>query len=206
MAEARSSQIREIIETALRLSPAEREEYLAKISVTDSSLRDLLAERLGDAPDTATRALPTSGTGHYVFSENYIVAGRFRIVRFLGRGGMGEVYEAEDLELGATIALKTIRPEIVEQSQALNRLRKETYLARKVTHPNVCRIFDFSHDGDVSFITMELLSGGTLADRLRDPKTVSFNDARDWVLQMIEGLGAAHRAGVIHRDFKPGNV
>jgi serine/threonine protein kinase len=119
---------------------------------------------------------------------------------------MGEVYEAEDLELGATIALKTIRPEIVEQSQALNRLRKETYLARKVTHPNVCRIFDFSHDGDVSFITMELLSGGTLADRLRDPKTVSFNDARDWVLQMIEGLGAAHRAGVIHRDFKPGNV
>ncbi len=206
MAEARSSQIREIIEAALRLPPAEREEYLARISVSDSALHEVLAERAGDPPDTVTRAVPAGGMGRHVFSENYVVAGRFRIVRFLGRGGMGEVYEAEDLELGATIALKTIRPEIAEHSQALNRLRKETYLARKVTHPNVCRIFDFSHDGDVAFITMELLSGGTLADRLRDPKTISLNDASDWVLQMIEGLGAAHRAGVIHRDFKPGNV
>ena len=206
MAEARSSQIREIIEAALRLPPAEREEYLARISVSDSALHEVLAERAGDPPDTVTRAVPASGMGRHVFSENYVVAGRFRIVRFLGRGGMGEVYEAEDLELGAAIALKTIRPEIAEHSQALNRLRKETYLARKVTHPNVCRIFDFSHDGDVAFITMELLSGATLADRLRDPKTISLNDASDWVLQMIEGLGAAHRAGVIHRDFKPGNV
>jgi len=206
MAEARSSQIREIIEAALRLPPAEREEYLARISVSDSALHEVLAERAGHPPDTVTRAVPASGMGRHVFSENYVVAGRFRIVRFLGRGGMGEVYEAEDLELGAAIALKTIRPEIAEHSQALNRLRKETYLARKVTHPNVCRIFDFSHDGDVAFITMELLSGGTLADRLRDPKIISLKDAYDWVLQMIDGLGAAHRAGVIHRDFKPGNV
>lgn len=205
MTQARANQIREILETALRLTPSEREAYLAQISGTDSSLRDEVLQRLRDQSDNVTKAIPTF-TSRYVFAENQIVAGRFRILRFLGQGGMGEVYEAEDQELGAVVALKTIRPEIVEHRQALSRLRKETALSRKVTHPNVCRIFDFAREGDVAFITMELLTGETLADRLYRSKSIPVSEATPLVLQMIDGLAAAHRAGVIHRDFKPGNV
>jgi serine/threonine protein kinase len=204
MAELRSSQIRAIIEAALRLSPAEREAYLAKISLTDRALRDEVVQRLNDHADSVTKSIPVYG--RHVFSKNQVVVGRFRIVRFLGQGGMGEVYEAEDQELGTVVALKTIRPEMAEDRHALNRLRQETQLSRKITHPNVCRIFDFSRDGRVALITMELLSGETLADRLRHSRTVPLGEATVWVLQMIDGLAAAHRASVIHRDFKPGNV
>src|SRR5215212_759381 len=74
------------------------------------------------------------------------LAGRFRIVRRLGHGGMGEVYEAEDRELGETVALKTVLPSIARDPEALRRFNREIHLARKVTHPNVCRIFDVFHD------------------------------------------------------------
>ena len=144
--------------------------------------------------------------GRHVFSENYAVAGRFRIVRFLGRGGMGEVYEAEDLELGAAIALKTIRPEIAEHSRA--EPAAQGNLSRPQGHPSEClpdfRLFarwrcGLYHNGTAQWRELWQIACAI-------PRPISLNDASDWVLQMIEGLGAAHRAGVIHRDFKPGNV
>src|SRR5438552_376267 len=99
-----------------------------------------------------------------------VLAERFRIVRFLAEGGMGEVYEAEDLELSGRLALKTIRPGIAHDARSLERFRREIQLARRVTHPNVSRVFDvFRHkDGGkaISFLTMELLEGETLARRI----------------------------------------
>jgi tetratricopeptide (TPR) repeat protein len=141
------------------------------------------------------------------------VAGRYRIVRFLARGGMGEVYEAEDLELGVHIALKTLRTlagsEGSSESRAIDRFKREVQLARKVTHPNVCRIFDLGVDQEgearIVFLTMELLDGESLADRLERGR-IAPAEALPLVAQMAAALAAAHAAGVIHRDFKSSNV
>ena len=109
----------------------------------------------------------------YTFSDGQIVADRFRIVHFIAAGGMGELYEAEDRELHEHVALKTVKPEIAQDDRAIARFKREVQLARQVTHPNICRIFDlFRHQPagagpSVAFVTMELLAGMTLADRLR---------------------------------------
>jgi serine/threonine protein kinase/tetratricopeptide (TPR) repeat protein len=138
------------------------------------------------------------------------IAGRYRILRFIARGGMGEVYAAHDETLNTTIALKTLKPDVAEKRSVIERLRSEIQTARKVTHPNVCRIFDVgSHpvaDGEpITFITMELLDGETLTQRiLRGPIGVA--EARRIVVQLAAALQAAHEAGVIHRDFKSANV
>jgi len=148
--------------------------------------------------------------GRRSFRIGDLVAGRYRVVRFLAKGGMGEVWDVEDTELGDRVALKTILPEIAENPAVLERFRRETLLARKVTHPNVCRIFDIGRheDGEgesVSFLTMELLQGETLAERLRRGR-MDEEEALPLVEQMCAGLDAAHRAGIVHRDFKPANV
>jgi tetratricopeptide (TPR) repeat protein len=146
------------------------------------------------------------------FSDGVLLASRFRIIRFLGRGGMGEVYEAEDQELGGRVALKTLRQHVALEPQALDRFRREVRLGRRVTHPNVCRVFDvFRHsspDGgsaEVTFVSMELLEGVSLSERLRQGRFGSA-DALPIVEQITAGLDAAHRAGVVHRDFKSANV
>src|SRR5512136_2081102 len=126
--------------------------------------------------DSRTRSTPhvpvTRASAEPTFTPGQTLAGRFRVLRFIARGGMGEVYEAEDQELGETVALKTVRAEIAEDPRALERFKTEVHLARKVTHPSVCRIFDvFRHRDDsagqagpeVTFLTMELLRGETLA-------------------------------------------
>ncbi len=139
-------------------------------------------------------------------SVGQIIANRYRVLRYIGKGGMGEVYEAEDCELRERIALKTILPEVARQEESIQRFKREIHLARKVTHPNVCRIFDFVYHGDAIFLTMELLEGETLAQRLRRGGALSTREALPIVTQMAAGLGAAHQAGIVHRDFKSGNV
>ncbi len=144
------------------------------------------------------------------FDRGHLVAGRYRIVRFIARGGMGEVYEAEDRELGGAVALKTIRPEVAEDEVAVERFRREIQIARKVTHPNVCRVFDVSYDRsggtDVMFVTMELLEGRTLRQAIAQDGAFSLRDALPIARQIADGLAAAHRAGVVHRDLKSANV
>jgi tetratricopeptide (TPR) repeat protein/tRNA A-37 threonylcarbamoyl transferase component Bud32 len=160
-----------------------------------------------DADATRSSHIPAT------FRAGDLLCERFRVVRFIARGGMGELYEAEDLTLGERVALKTIRSEIAIHERANQRFRREVQLARKVTHPNICRIFDlFEHKppegtaGSVSFVTMELLQGETLSQRLRRVGPFSVDDARPVVEQMAAALSAAHAAGVIHRDLKANNV
>jgi TolB-like protein len=124
---------------------------------------------------------------------------------------MGEVYEAADLALGAEVALKTIRPEVAARQAVMDRFRREILLARRVTHPNVCRIFDLGRHlteggAEVAFLTMELLRGETLRQHLRARGPLGVREALPLAEQMAAGLGAAHEAGVVHRDFKAANV
>jgi Tol biopolymer transport system component/tRNA A-37 threonylcarbamoyl transferase component Bud32 len=147
-----------------------------------------------------------------IMKPGEFVAERFRIVRFLAEGGMGEVYEAEDQVLGELVALKFLSRRSMGQETVVRRFRQEIQLARKVTHPNVCRTFDMfqHHPGNgekpVSFVTMELLRGETLEERLMLQGPMSEEEALPLVRQMADALTAAHTAGVIHRDFKTNNV
>src|SRR5215472_9886812 len=148
------------------------------------------------------------------FEHGDLVAGRYRIVRFLAAGGMGEVFEAEDTELAIRVALKTVREPLSGSTVAIERFKREINLARRVTHPNVCRLFDVGfHErrpGDrgerVTFLTMEFLSGETLSERLRRAGRLSAADALPIIEQMAAALDAAHSSHVVHRDFKSENV
>ena len=136
-----------------------------------------------------------------------VLGGRFRILRLIGAGGMGEVYEAADQELGVSVALKTIRYDRLGASEdTLERFRQEAKLARQVTHPNVCRIFDVGRDGDRLYLTMELIQGETLAGMMQREGRMPVDAALALARQMAAGLDALHAQGLVHRDFKPANV
>ena len=167
------------------------------------------------ADELPTQASPHVHTGFSslpLFHRDQLVAGRFKIIRLIGQGGMGAVYEAEDQELGGRIALKTVRPEATADPRIVERFKQEIYLARKVTHPNVCRIFDLFHhqpspsERPIVFLTMEMLPGETLAQRLRRTGRMQPAEALPLVRHMAAALSAAHQAGIVHRDFKPSNV
>jgi serine/threonine protein kinase len=155
------------------------------------------------------------GGGHDPFDQRLadgeIVAGRYKIVRLLGAGAVGEVYEAHDETMGELVALKTLRASNAEDNVSVERFRREIQTARKVTHRNACRTFDVgSHKRDgaepLTFLTMELLRGQTLTEALAARGRYRSDEAMPLVTQMAAGLGAAHAAGVVHRDFKPGNL
>ncbi|HEX2642751.1 MAG TPA: serine/threonine-protein kinase, partial [Thermoanaerobaculia bacterium] len=172
------------------------------------------------ASPAASLAPPRRRFGEAAFVPGEVIAGRYEVVRFIARGGMGEVYEVEDRELRERVALKTVRSEVARDTIAIERFKREIQLARKVTHPNVCRIFDVAHhrfegpaggwtggEGEsLIFLTMELLPGETLADRIRRDGKMAPEAALPIVRQVAEALHAAHQAGVVHRDLKPGNV
>jgi hypothetical protein len=140
-----------------------------------------------------------------------VLAERFTILRFVAAGGMGEVYEAQDQVLQAHVALKTILPELGADPEMLERLRREVLLARKASHPNVCRVYDLystrTPDGEpLSFLTMDFLDGETLAHLLARQGRMSIEEALPLVRQVAAGLDAAHAEGVVHRDLKASNV
>ncbi len=155
-------------------------------------------------------AAEVAGQGQRTFQPDQLVAGRYRVIRFIARGGTGEVYEVEDFELRARVALKTLRPELADDDLLLARFRREINLSRKVTHGNVCRIFDLgfhpSPRGRVTFLTMELLAGESLRRCIERRGRFDTAEALPIVEQMAEGLAAAHGYGVVHRDFKSDNV
>ncbi len=165
-------------------------------------------------PQEETTFLTPSPAGATVFARDQIVAGRYRIVRFLGRGGMGEVYEAEDRhlpEMREHVALKTLLPSIASDQGMLARFRQEIALSRKVQHPNVCAAYDLALDdvpgaAPVWFLTMPLVEGETLSARLKREGRMAAHDALLLLEQMASALDAAHAAGIVHRDFKPSNV
>jgi serine/threonine protein kinase len=138
------------------------------------------------------------------------LAERYLITRFIARGGMGEVYRADDLELHRVVALKTLRPEIAADPRALDRFKREITIAQRVTHPNVCRIYDIGFHptdaGKIAFLTMEFLDGISLSRQIAAFGPMRAEEALPLVEQMASALATAHAAGVIHRDFKSPNV
>jgi serine/threonine-protein kinase len=135
-----------------------------------------------------------------------VVLDRYRIVALIGRGGMGEVYRAEDLTLSQTVAIKFLPESLFQDPVSLERFYTEVRIARQVSHPNICRVFDIGQVDGVPFITMEYVDGEDLASLVRRIGRVSPDKAVEIARQICAGLAAAHDRGVVHRDLKPSNI
>ncbi len=209
--------VKAIYDHAIDLQPEERKLFLQQISSEDPELRQQVQSLLDRAqadteelpPAPADAPAPTAYP--YIFSPGDLIAGRYRVLCKVAKGGMGEVYEVADLELHSRVALKVISLKSAAKPNALEMFRREILLARQVTHPNVCRIYDIGHHdhpehGDLLFLTMEFLQGRTLADRVRKHGPLSKEEALPLLQQMIQALAAAHRLNIAHRDFKSANV
>ena len=134
-----------------------------------------------------------------------LVAGRYRIISLLGRGGMGEVYRADDLSLGQAVALKFL-PEAATDEHTLERFRNEVRIARRISHPNVCRVYDIGQSDNQVFLSMEYVDGEDLSSLLRRIGRLPADKALEIARKICAGLAAAHDKGVLHRDLKPANI
>jgi hypothetical protein len=153
-----------------------------------------------------TTTASSGWTGKGRFAAGTILASRYRIVAALGRGGMGEVFRAEDLTLQQEIALKFLPSELTNDPAALERFHKEVRVARQVSHPNVCRVFDIGVADGAPFITMEYVDGEDLSSLLRRIGRFPQDKGLEIARQICAGLAAAHEQGLLHRDLKPANV
>jgi serine/threonine-protein kinase len=140
------------------------------------------------------------------FAPGQTLAGRYRIVTLLGKGGMGEVYRADDLRLGQSVALKFLPPRLAADTAWLARFHNEVRVARQVSHPNVCRVHDVGEVEGQPFLSMEYVDGENLATLLKRIGRLPEDKAVELARQLCAGLAAAHERGVLHRDLKPQNV
>jgi serine/threonine protein kinase/tetratricopeptide (TPR) repeat protein len=179
-------------------------------TMMDGALPPLAPATSQNPPPGTVRPLspaPTSsGFGALTLHAGTVVGNRYQIIQLLGEGGMGAVYKARDVELDRVIALKVIRRELASNPEILQRFKQELILARQVTDRNVIRIFDLGDADGIKFITMEYVEGKSLYQILRQQGKVTVTEALEIMKQMLSGLEAAHREGVIHRDLKPGNI
>ena len=164
---------------------------------------------------TPAAAAPKSDSGwlsssdsisHGRFAPGSLLDSRYRIIGSLGKGGMGEVYRADDLRLGQPVALKFLPDALRDEPVRLAQFHNEVRTARQVSHPNVCRVYDIGEVDGVAYISMEYVDGENLATSLRRIGRFPEDKAADIARQLCAGLAAAHQRGVIHRDLKPANV
>jgi predicted Ser/Thr protein kinase len=140
------------------------------------------------------------------FVPGTLVAGRYRIISLLGRGGMGEVYRATDLTLSQPVALKFLPDAGPDHLRALERFHNEVRIARRVSHPNVCRVYDVGEADGMPYISMEYVDGEDLASLLQRIGRLPGDKALEIARKICAGVAAAHDKGVIHRDLKPANI
>lgn len=198
-----------------RLSEAERSALEAHFDVCDTC-RYLAADAAHTELLASANTAPAGASGELdwntTFPRGTLVAGRYEIRRFIARGGMGEVYEAFDRSLSDRVALKTVNATASDDARAVRRLKAEVQLARLVSHPNVCRIYDVGTHADAGagaelhFLTMQFVEGETLGQRVRLAGPLPFAEAKKLARELLLALRAAHEAGVLHRDFKSDNV
>ena len=144
--------------------------------------------------------------GAVFFTVGQVLGERYEILEMLGRGGMGEVWRAFDLKLRVELALKALRDDLFQSEHRRELLRQEVRAAREVVSPNVCRIFDLIEIEGRELVSMEYVDGATLLGVLRERGPLELKEAQDIASQFLAGLEAIHKAGLVHRDFKPENI
>ena len=204
----RYEQVKRVFLEACGLEPQQAAAFLDKACKGDRALREEVESLLAHhVPETIVDRPPASPAQQRErFAPGVVLAGRYRIMGPLGRGGMGDVYRADDLKLGQPVALKFLSQLRAKDPLWLHRYSAEVRLARRVTHPNVVRVYDLvESDGEV-FISMEYVDGEDLGGLLRRVGPMTSNKVVQIARQLCGGLGAAHDQGVLHRDLKPANV
>ena len=156
--------------------------------------------------DEATEVCFACGKGIHALTQGALLAGRYEIRQALGTGGMGTVYLAHDQALDELVAVKVLRPHLACSSEMTSRFRSEIKLARKVGHPNVCRIYEYGVDGLRHYISMEYIDGVDLRRLVLRRGGLPTEEAFDVAVQVSQGLQAIHDAGIIHRDLKASNI
>ncbi|MBS1790712.1 MAG: serine/threonine protein kinase [Acidobacteria bacterium] len=216
-------QIERLFQSAVDLAPEKRAAFLDKACNGDEVLRQevealvVYQEAAGGAIQAAIHdaaellaMAPTGFLAKSRFAPGALLAGRYRIVGQLGKGGMGEVYRADDLKLGQSVALKFLTAQLSNDKAMLARFLGEVRTARQVTHPNVCRVHDIgeiqTETGTHHFLSMEYIDGEDLSSLLRRIGRLPSDKAVEISNQLCAGLAAAHDAGILHRDLKPANV
>jgi len=184
--------------------PGNASDELTTMEFVDSKPRQSRRASSGSAGKTPSSSggLLTEGR----FLPGRLLAGRYRIIALLGRGGMGEVYRADDLTLGQPVALKFLPEDASRDETLVERFRNEVRLSRRVSHPNVCRVYDVGEVDGHTFFTMEYVDGEDLASLLRRIGRLPADKALEIARQLCAGLAAAHAKGVLHRDLKPANI
>jgi serine/threonine protein kinase len=162
--------------------------------------------RSGRPSDNIPDLTKTMETPIEFLKKGTIIAERYEIIEELGRGGMGRVYKVYDTEIKEDVALKLLKSEIASDEKTIERFRNELKIARRVTHKHVCRMYDIGKEEERYFITMEYVEGEDLKSHIQRKERLSADDAISIAIQVCEGLGEAHRLGVVHRDLKPQNI
>ena len=145
-------------------------------------------------------------SGTPILPEGFDISHRYRVVKLLGRGGMGTVYRVRDLELDRDVALKLIRPEIAEDPDVLGRFKREIQLSSRITHKNVLRVYDLGEADGIRFLTMQIVDGSDLASLIKKEGKLPLARILSIFGEVCKGLAAAHEQGVVHRDLKPQNI
>ena len=209
MTPERWHEIRGVLEEALELAPEQRSAFLQRNCSADPSLRQEVETLLASSPDVRSSFLQSSALRVHADGVQELpagtVRGHYRIVRRLGSGGMGVVYEAEDQKLGRLVAIKLLPEATRQDPAALERFWREARTASALNHPGICTIYELNESGDQPFIVMELLQGESL-DKLYNRRSMPYLKLLDFGVQVADALDAAHRKGILHRDIKPGNI
>ena len=183
----------------------------AALASDDQATLEFVSSKPKQAAEPSTKAVKKLSPSSRLSDEGRflpgrLLAGRYRIIALLGRGGMGEVYRADDLTLGQSVALKFLPEEADKDEALLERFRNEVRISRRVSHANVCRVYDVGEVDGHAFFTMEYIDGEDLASLLRRIGRLPADKALEIARQLCAGLAAAHAKGVLHRDLKPANI
>jgi eukaryotic-like serine/threonine-protein kinase len=213
----RWKEIERLYNSALDFPPDRRKEFLAQSCMGDESLRrevermldsELEAETFIERPAIEILAKGLAANAEQFKSTRSLIGqslGRYQIAGLLGKGGMGEVYEAKDQILGRNVAIKVLPEEFARDPERVARFKREAKLLASLNHPNIAAIYGLEESGEISFLVLELVEGDTLADRIK-AGSFSVQYALNLALQITEALEAAHEKGIIHRDLKPANI
>src|SRR6266566_8068656 len=210
MTPERWQQLKQIFQSALERNPAERSAFLSQACADDPVLRSEVESLISshDQAGDSIEAMAVEAATEMLADDRAIVGkqiGHYQVLSRIGRGGMGEVFLAQDTSLGRRVALKLLRSDFTRIEERLRRFQQEARAASALNHPNILTIHEIGHDGSLHFMATEYVEGETLRQHLARAR-ITVGQTLDVAIQVASALAAAHQAGIIHRDIKPENI